>query len=104
MKTAWLILAAAVVGVPASAQSTFPLEGVDRQPGPNARASQRPLGPNGQAAQRPSRADVNSLERADSVNYPNCAAVRTARATPIRRGEPAYSPALDRDGDGVACE
>lgn len=27
-----------------------------------------------------------------------------ARAAPLHRGFPGYSPALDRDGDGVACE
>lgn len=38
------------------------------------------------------------------VYYPNCAAARAAGAAPIRRGEPGYRPALDRDNDGVACE
>lgn len=39
-----------------------------------------------------------------AVSYPNCAAARAAGAAPIRVGEPGYSPGLDRDGDGVACE
>ena len=38
------------------------------------------------------------------VFYPNCAAARAAGAAPLRRGEPGYRPAMDRDGDGVACE
>lgn len=38
------------------------------------------------------------------VSYPNCAAVRAAGKAPLRRGQPGYSPKLDRDGDGVACE
>lgn len=38
------------------------------------------------------------------VYYANCAAARAAGAAPIYRGEPGYRPALDRDGDGVACE
>jgi uncharacterized protein with LGFP repeats len=36
--------------------------------------------------------------------YANCAAARAAGAAPLYRGEPGYRPALDRDGDGVACE
>ncbi|QQC48450.1 excalibur calcium-binding domain-containing protein [Corynebacterium bovis] len=36
--------------------------------------------------------------------YDNCAAVRAAGAAPLYAGQPGYSPDLDRDGDGVACE
>lgn len=36
--------------------------------------------------------------------YRNCDEARAAGAAPIRRGEPGYRPALDRDNDGVACE
>lgn len=36
--------------------------------------------------------------------YANCDAVRAAGADPIHRGDPGFSPRLDRDGDGVACE
>jgi general secretion pathway protein G len=39
-----------------------------------------------------------------TVYYANCTAARAAGAAPIRRGEPGYRAALDRDGDGVACE
>lgn len=39
-----------------------------------------------------------------SVYYQNCAAARAAGAAPIYSGEPGYRSALDRDGDGVACE
>lgn len=39
-----------------------------------------------------------------SVYYANCAAARAAGAAPLLRGQPGYRPALDRDGDGVACE
>nr|WP_308205649.1 excalibur calcium-binding domain-containing protein [Frankia sp. AiPs1] len=38
------------------------------------------------------------------VVYVNCAAARAAGAAPLRRGEAGYSPDLDRDGDGIACE
>lgn len=36
--------------------------------------------------------------------FANCSAARAARAAPVRRGDPGYSPRLDRDGDGVGCE
>lgn len=39
-----------------------------------------------------------------SVSYKNCAEVRAAGKAPLHRGDPGYSPALDRNGDGVACE
>ncbi|MEV6827752.1 excalibur calcium-binding domain-containing protein [Amycolatopsis sp. NPDC051102] len=39
-----------------------------------------------------------------SVYYANCSAAKAAGAAPLYRGEPGYRPALDRDGDGVACE
>lgn len=38
------------------------------------------------------------------ASYANCTAARAAGAAPILRGQPGYRPALDRDGDGVACE
>jgi micrococcal nuclease len=39
-----------------------------------------------------------------SAYYANCSAAKAAGAAPLYRGEPGYRPALDRDGDGVACE
>ncbi|GAA3274170.1 hypothetical protein GCM10020218_019590 [Dactylosporangium vinaceum] len=38
------------------------------------------------------------------VYYTNCTEARQAGAAPLYRGEPGYRKALDRDGDGVACE
>ena len=38
------------------------------------------------------------------VYYASCADARAAGAAPLRRGDPGYRPALDRDADGVACE
>ena len=38
------------------------------------------------------------------VYYANCDEARAAGAAPISRGEPGYRSALDRDGDGVACD
>ena len=39
-----------------------------------------------------------------SAYYANCSAAKAAGAAPLYRGEPGYRSALDRDGDGVACE
>ncbi|WP_299569415.1 DUF1524 domain-containing protein [uncultured Williamsia sp.] len=39
-----------------------------------------------------------------SAYYTNCSAARAAGAAPLRVGDPGYRAALDRDGDGVACE
>lgn len=37
-------------------------------------------------------------------HFRNCAEARAAGVAPVRRGDPGYSPHLDRDGDGIACE
>jgi hypothetical protein len=34
----------------------------------------------------------------------SCKGARKAGYTHMRRGQPGYSKALDRDGDGVACD
>lgn len=39
-----------------------------------------------------------------SAYYANCTAARNAGVAPIYAGQPGYRSALDRDGDGVACE
>lgn len=39
-----------------------------------------------------------------NVEYASCAAAKAAGAAPLRKGDPGYSPRLDRDGDGIACE
>jgi len=41
---------------------------------------------------------------APAAYYANCSAAKAAGAAPLYRGQPGYSSALDRDGDGVACE
>ena len=41
---------------------------------------------------------------AASTYYANCSEARAAGAAPLHQGEPGYSPRLDRDGDGIACE
>lgn len=36
--------------------------------------------------------------------FRNCMEARAAGAAPVRRGEPAYSPHLDKDRGGVGCK
>ncbi|WP_406640001.1 excalibur calcium-binding domain-containing protein [Amycolatopsis sp. WGS_07] len=48
--------------------------------------------------------DQPEPEQPSSAYYKNCAAAKAAGAAPLHRGDPGYRPALDRDGDGVACE
>lgn len=36
--------------------------------------------------------------------FRNCSEARAAGAAPVRRGDPGYSPKLDRDNDGIGCE
>jgi len=37
------------------------------------------------------------------THYASCDAARAAGKAPLHRGDPGYSKALDRDGDGTAC-
>jgi hypothetical protein len=39
-----------------------------------------------------------------AVYYQNCDEVTAAGEAPLTKSEPGYRKALDRDGDGVACE
>ena len=36
--------------------------------------------------------------------YKNCSEARAAGVAPLHQGDPGYRSALDRDGDGTACE
>lgn len=47
---------------------------------------------------------IPSAGAGDPVTYANCDAARADGATPLRKGEPGYTEALDADGDGLACE
>ena len=40
----------------------------------------------------------------DGTRFASCAEARAAGAAPLHAGAPGYRPALDGDGDGVACE
>ncbi|MBF1023646.1 MAG: excalibur calcium-binding domain-containing protein [Candidatus Nanogingivalaceae bacterium] len=57
-----------------------------------ARMRQRQLAP---APSQPAPAELN---------FRSCKEARAAGYSHMRRGEPGYSPHLDRDGDGIACD
>ncbi|MER5731935.1 excalibur calcium-binding domain-containing protein [Streptomyces sp. NPDC002138] len=48
--------------------------------------------------------DSGSTGGGADVYYANCTAAKNAGAAPIRRGQPGYRSALDRDNDGIACD
>jgi len=56
------------------------------------------------ARPQPATPDESAGDDGGDVYYKNCAAARAAGAAPIQVGEPGYRPALDRDGDGTACD
>ena len=39
-----------------------------------------------------------------TVKFKSCKAAKAAGYSDMKRGEPGYSPNLDRDNDGIACE
>lgn len=55
-------------------------------------------------AARPQQSASAPIPQRGGDYFPNCDAARAAGRAPIRRGEPGYRPALDRDNDGIACE
>lgn len=52
----------------------------------------------------PARPRPETSRPAQGVYFRNCSEARDAGRENIRRGEPGYRPALDRDNDGIACE
>jgi len=57
-----------------------------------------------EAAQAPVPAPAAVPAAPATAYYANCTAAKAAGAAPLYRGQPGYRSALDRDGDGVACE
>ena len=48
--------------------------------------------------------DTTRATTAASTYFANCTDAKASGAAPLRRGDPGYRSALDRDGDGIACE
>jgi hypothetical protein len=47
---------------------------------------------------------ANPAPASSGGSFKNCSDARAAGAAPLYRGDAGYRSALDRDGDGVACE
>jgi hypothetical protein len=60
--------------------------------------------PTKKATTRPAPEPTEDEDEEEDVYYANCSAARAAGAAPLYAGEPGYRRALDRDGDGVACD
>ncbi|MEV7093119.1 excalibur calcium-binding domain-containing protein [Amycolatopsis sp. NPDC051045] len=77
-------------------------------PAPAPPPTPAPAAPATKAAPKPppveTTAEAPAPEPDHSAYYANCSAAKAAGAAPLYRGEPGYRSALDRDGDGVACE
>lgn len=56
------------------------------------------------AAAQQARQQQAFVTQPQQGGYRNCSEARAAGAAPLYRGQAGYSPRLDRDGDGVACE
>ncbi|HVE97277.1 MAG TPA: excalibur calcium-binding domain-containing protein [Pseudonocardiaceae bacterium] len=93
--------------VPRAVPAPQPL--VQAPPPTAARTSGSPVKPDPPVAPAPRVAaapvpESPAGEPSSSIYYKNCAAARAAGAAPIQKGEPGYRSALDRDGDGTACD
>ena len=97
---------------PSQGPTATPPESPTRTPTPT--STQQPQSP----TPTPTRAPTPTPTRTESVPtteptapeattavvYQNCGEVRAAGRAPLHRGDPGYSSALDRNGDGVACD
>lgn len=62
-------------------------------------------GGRGTGGPRPASARIGRAPTVDGAyRFRSCAAARAAGVAPMRRGDGAYNPNLDGDGDGMACE
>ncbi|MCT2083186.1 excalibur calcium-binding domain-containing protein [Dermabacter hominis] len=55
-------------------------------------------------AKTPAKKPAPKKKSSGSGGFRNCAEAWKKGAAPLHRGKPGYTPKLDRDGDGVACE
>ncbi len=84
--------------------ATCPDQPLPAEPGALGRIGGRAGASPSSAALPTSGAAPVLLPTGGGAYYPNCSAVRSAGRAPLHRGQPGYRAALDRDGDGVACE
>jgi hypothetical protein len=115
MRTMQIVLAAVMVGLaggygwsamsrhapPAHIPKAVTPKMVDIAPTPDDRQwAERAL--ESTPAVETARQDPTVVEQ--SVYYAGCNEVRAAGKAPLYAGQPGYRPAMDGDGDGIACE
>lgn len=66
--------------------------------------SDRDRRPTAPLLDRPRPPDALPAPTVRSTYYSDCSSARAAGAAPLRRTDPGYRRALDRDNDGIACE
>ena len=50
------------------------------------------------------RQSAEAWSAGSDVHYAGCNEVRALGKAPLYEGQPGYSPDMDSDGDGIACE
>jgi Excalibur calcium-binding domain len=103
-KWPWVVLGVVVLFIIGVANSPSPPSSTTvpvPTPQQTAQAVDPPAPP--PVAPQPAAPQRNNDSDGGAVYYKNCNAARAAGAAPIKRGDPGYRPALDRDNDGTAC-
>jgi hypothetical protein len=98
-----VVTPAPLLAPPAQPQAVPTPHAVVPEPVRTAVPAPRVVAPQRRANPAPARPTVTD-EPSGTAYYKNCAAARAAGAAPIQQGEPGYRSALDRDGDGTACD
>ncbi|MEU4192098.1 excalibur calcium-binding domain-containing protein [Kribbella sp. NPDC026611] len=98
----------AIAGIPAALMALVVLNPFNTSDPPTAAlavfAPTETPAPPARRTQKPARLAERAPIPTTPPRYRTCAAVRAAGKAPLRRGDAGYSRALDRDGDGIACE
>lgn len=110
---------AATAGCPAPSDTTTPppppatVAPTVRQPAEPPTATRPPATPRGRTQSPPPRrapattataGETDPTEPVTGVDYDDCDELRHDYPAGVERTHPAYSPALDTDSDGTACE
>ncbi|MEV0282990.1 excalibur calcium-binding domain-containing protein [Kribbella sp. NPDC050820] len=96
---------------PTTTPTTPPTPTTSEESSPTSAPSSTPTGPESSApsstpdpANPPTSAPTTAPTSTKPVVFSTCAEARAAGKAPLYRGRPGYSEALDKNGDGIACE
>ncbi|WP_266783556.1 excalibur calcium-binding domain-containing protein [Streptomyces sp. NBC_01565] len=73
-------------------------------PTPTAKPGSNPVKVPTPVPPKPKKPQTPPPANDEPVYFKNCDAAKAAGKAPIRRGQPGYRDALDRDKDGIACD